>query len=126
MSLRTYIIGLVIGTVLCSASWVMTILYVDPSEAKIFGALLFYMSLALGITGLASLIGFYLRILFSQNEVIFAHVTPSFRQGALISLCILILLVLQSFRLLTWWDILLVVLIVSLTEFFFHSRQLAS
>lgn len=125
MKLRTYIIALVLSTALCIVAWVITLQYINPEQAGILGLILFYASFFVSIIGIAALMGLYIRILFSRNEILFAHITPSFRQGVLVAACATILLFLQGTKLLTWWDALLVVLIISLTEFFFHSRELS-
>lgn len=124
MKLRTYIIALVLSTALCVAAWIMTVENVDPERAGMFGLILFYASFFVSAVGIAALIGLYIRILFTNNEVLFAHIAPSFRQGMLLAACLTVLLFLQGSRLLTWWDGLLVVLIISLTEFYFHMREL--
>jgi len=49
-------------------------------------------------------------------------VVPSFRQAILLSLILTVSLILQSFRLLAWWDGALLVGSVTLLEFYFMSR----
>lgn len=122
MTLRSYLIGMLISTIFCWAAFLLLIIYVDPEQASFIGFLSFYVSLFFALIGTFTLVGFYLRVWFSKNEVLFAHVTPSFRQAILLSIILIVSLILQSFRLLTWWDGALLVGSVVLLEFYFMSR----
>jgi hypothetical protein len=122
MTLRSYLIGMLISTIFCWAAFFLILIYIDPDQASFIGFLSFYISLFFAIVGTLTLIGFYLRVWFSRNEVLFAHVAPAFRQAILLSLILVVSLVLQSFRLLTWWDGALLVGSVVLLEFYFMTR----
>jgi hypothetical protein len=122
MTLKKYLIGMMISTVFCWFSWGMILFYIDPKTTGIVGLAAFYISLFFALIGLLTLIGFYLRIWFSKNEILFAHVGPSFRQAVFLSIVVVGSLVLQSFRLLTWWDGALLVASIVLLEFYFMSR----
>jgi hypothetical protein len=123
MSLRLYLVGLMFSTIFCWACFVLILFYVNPDEAGFVGFLAFYLSLFFALTGTFSLIGFYLRVWLSRNEILFKHISPAFRQGFFLALILVISLVLQAFRILTWWDGLLLVGSVVLLEFYFMSRQ---
>ena len=122
MTLKKYLIGMFLSTVFCWISFGLILFYIDPVRTGILGVICFYLSLFFAIVGTLTLIGFYLRIWLSKNEVLFAHVGPSFRQAVLISIALIGCLVLQSFRLLNWWDGGLFVGSVALIEFYFLSR----
>ncbi|MBU1118388.1 hypothetical protein KKH43_00730 [Patescibacteria group bacterium] len=123
MTLKRYLLGIAISTLFCVAAFFLVLVYIDPADTGIVGFVCFYLSLFFSFVGLFTLIGFYLRIWFSGNEIIFAHVAPSFRQAIFFAIIIVGSLMLQSFRLLTWWDALLFVLSIILLEFFFMSRS---
>lgn len=123
MTLQKYLLGIAVSTVFCLAAFVLVLLYVDPSESGIAGFLGFYASLGFGLVGLFTLIGFYIRLWSTKNEVIYAHVAPSFRQAVFLAILVIGCLILQSFRLLTWWDGLLFAISVILLEVFFMSRM---
>ncbi|NQV13009.1 MAG: hypothetical protein HQ530_01765 [Parcubacteria group bacterium] len=123
MTLRNYLIGMMISTIFCWASWIMILIYVDPESTGVVGLSAFYVSLFFAMIGTLTLLGFYLRVWFSHNEILFAHVGPSFRQAIFLSLVLVGSLTLQSFRLLTWWDGALFIAAVALLEFYFISRQ---
>lgn len=122
MTLRSYLIGMFISTLFCWASWVLILIYIDPEQTSFIGFLSFYVSLFFAVIGTLTIAGFYLRVWFTRNEVLFAHVVPAFRQAILLSLILVVSLILQSFRLLTWWDGALLVGSVTLLEFYFMSR----
>lgn len=126
MTLKKYLIGMMVSTIFCWFSWGMILYYVDPETTGVIGLSAFYVSLFFAVIGLLTLVGFYLRVWFSKNEILFAHVGPAFRQAILLSLVIVGSLVLQSFRLLTWWDGALFIASVALLEFYFLSRQSVS
>lgn len=125
MRIRHYIWGLVISTLICWAAWALILFYIDPTTSGFIGPLMFYVSLFFALVGTFTLIGFFLRVWFSRNEVVYAHVSTSFRQGILLSVAVTGVLVLQSFRYLTWWSLLLFVLAVIILELFFVSQSKA-
>lgn len=122
MTLKKYLLGMMVSTIFCWISWGMILYYVDPQTTGFVGLAAFYVSLFFALIGLLTLVGFYMRVWFSKNEIIFAHVGPAFRQGILLSLILTGSLFLQSFRLLTWWDGALFIASVALLEFYFLSR----
>lgn len=123
MTLQKYLLGIAVSTVFCLAAFVLVVLYVDPAEGGVPGLLGFYASLGFGLVGLFTLAGFYIRLWSSRNEVVYAHVAPSFRQGIFLSILVIGCMILQSFRLLTWWDGTLFALSIILLEVFFMSRM---
>ncbi len=123
MSLRTYLIGVFIGTILCWGAFVLTILNIDPTDSGTLGLASFFSSLFFALTGTFGLIGFFARIWLSGNEIIYENIGISFRQGVLFSLCIVGLLALQAIRMLTWWNGILLVLIIIMLEFYFMAKR---
>jgi len=66
--------------------------------------------------GMFSLFLFKLKGSSGKDDEIKTNVRVSFRQGFFLSVMVLILLLLQSFRVLVWWDGLLVVGAVLMAE----------
>ena len=122
MTIRSYIIGMAVSTLLCFGAWILVLINIDPFTANFAGLVLFYLRLFCALIGTFTLIGFYSRVWFSKNEVIFSHVGPAFRQGALLALILVGCLALQSFRILDLWSGGLFVASVVLLEFFFMTR----
>lgn len=94
----------------------------DPSQKIVVNVVLFEVSLFFALTGFFTLFLFWLRRKATGNEVLTTHMGVSFRQGVLLALCIILLLSLQSFRVLTWWDGLLAAGAVMMVEFYFLAR----
>jgi len=123
MTLRSYLLGMFLSTIVCWLAFGLILFYINPYNSGPLGLTAFYVSLFFASVGTLTLIGFYLRVWFSKNEVLFAHVNPSFRQAILLSIILVGSLVLQGFGLLTWWDGALFVLAIVLLEFYFISRK---
>ena len=123
MTLRSYLLGMFLSTIVCWIAFGLILYYVNPYNSGALGLLAFYVSLFFASIGTLTIVGFYLRVWFSKNEILFAHVNPSFRQAILLSIILVGPLVLQGFHLLTWWDGALFVLAVILLEFYFISHK---
>ncbi len=122
MTLRSYLLGMFLSTIVCWLAFGLILYYVNPYNSGALGLIAFYISLFFASIGTLTIAGFYLRVWFSKNEILFAHVNPSFRQAILLSIILVGSLVLQAFRLLTWWDGSLFVISIVLIEFYFISR----
>ena len=122
MTIRGYLWGMRLSTLAALAALALVVYYVDPVRDGLLGQTLLYVSLFFSVTGMATLFLFWLRRKFSGNEIVFTNVGISFRQGMLVSLVVIIMFILQSFRLLVWWDGLLVAAGILLVELWFLSR----
>ena len=115
MSLKSYVLLMSIGTLLCWLAWGFVLLYLAPAEAGLSGLLFFYSSLFLAIVGSFSVLGLLIRLrVLKEDEIVFRHVRRAFRQSVLISGFLILILILQSQHLLAWWN-----LIILLSLFFF-------
>jgi len=124
MTLKQYLLVMGCGTVLSWTAVALIIFGIDPTETQgvVFGAL--YFSLLLGLTGLLSIIGFLLRVwLLPKDFLLTRQVMISFRQAVLVALLLVIMLILRSRSLLSWFNASLVVIGLTLVEFFFISAR---
>lgn len=85
--------------------------------------LLFYGSLLLALVGTFSLLGFFLRVWFTKEEVIFRHLGISTRQSIWFALLLVGSLLLLGAGYLRWWSEILLIVFLVLLEFFFLSRK---
>lgn len=122
MTVRGYLWGMRLSTLVAVAAFGLVACYVNPFRDGILGQTLFYISLFFSITGLATLFLFWLRRKFANNETVYLNVGVSFRQGMLVAFAVTLLFLLQSFRLLLWWDAGLVIAAVLLVELWFLSK----
>ncbi|MDP1884608.1 MAG: hypothetical protein Q8L10_04540 [Candidatus Moranbacteria bacterium] len=122
MTIRAYLWGMRTSTLVAVICLGLVIRYIDPIKDGLLGQVLFYVSLFFFVTGLATLFLFWIRRLFSKNETAYLNVGISFRQGLLVALAITAMFILQSLKLLIWWDAGLVIVAALLVELWFLSK----
>lgn len=122
MTLRSYLNAMALATTVAFIGLVLVILYIDPVSTGYMGLTLFYTTLFLGLMGFFTLLSFSLKRWIANNEIIFAYVASSFRQGFWLAVIITGLLVMQGARILNWWDALLFVGAIALLELYFISE----
>lgn len=123
MSLRGYLILMSGGSIVSWLSWLSVIFYINPQESGSLGFLFFYASLFLALTGTLALLGLVLRVHLFKKEIILRQVVHSFRQAIFFSFLIIALFYLQSKNLLRWWNLVLLILALTLLEFFIISYR---
>lgn len=124
MTFRYYIGVMLATTSLCWALLFYILFKVDPVDTNVLGFLFFYLSLFLAHLGTFSLVGLFLRIRYNKSELpVFRLVSVSYRQSVLMSTLIVGLLFLQSRGLLTWWNALLFLGLVTFIEFSIASTR---
>lgn len=125
MTLRQYIIIMLIATVLCWASWAFVIFNVDPFESSHIGFIFFYISFLLALIGTISLLSFVVyRIIGSKDTPLYRYVQLSFRQGLTTSIGLITFLFLQGTSLLRVWNgIILGLLFVIIISFNISVRK---
>ena len=108
------------GTLLSWAAVGLIVTMVDPTETQaiVFG--IFYASLFLALTGTFSIIGFASRVVvLKKYTFVSRQVGISFRQAIMLALLLVVALWLQGRSLLTWWNALLLVALLTVAESFF-------
>jgi hypothetical protein len=123
MTLRSYIWSLRVFTLISLVALGLIILYIDPKGSGIFGKVLFYISLFFSLSGIINLVFLRLRRKMIHADREGDNVGLSFRQGALLAVLAVGLLILQSMRVLVWWDGLILVAGAFLMELYFLSRS---
>ena len=123
MSRSLYLFGIFIAAVFGWASWGVVINKLSPYVSPAPALILFYTSLFIALTATFALLGFYLRVWLNKHEIYYQHINIALRQGVLLSLIMCTGLLFQRLRVLTWWDGLLLVLIMILVEFYFMAKE---
>jgi len=123
MILRLYLFSLYSTAIISAGLLGMIIFNVNPYESPFWMMMIFYASVFLLLLAVFGLIGFYLKVWASNREVIFAHILPTLRQAALISITIAGLFFLQQLRVLNWWVGILFILAIIFVELFFRGRK---
>lgn len=125
MSLKWYLTIMIAGTLMSLLAFVLIIVLMSPQEAGSLGFFLFYMSLFLSILGMGALIGLWIRHVRAKKKYIVEKVIISFRQAFWFAVVAVGGLLLQGHDQLSWLNALLLVLIVTVLEFFFASAKVS-
>ncbi|MFA4833659.1 MAG: hypothetical protein WC619_02300 [Patescibacteria group bacterium] len=118
MTLRSYLIIMAITTLVCWAAFIFILATVNPQITNWLGFSLFYLSLFLALSGSAALVGFLVRFVGLRHELAFYSVKTAFRQSFLFAFLIIAVLFLLAYNLFTWLNLFLLVIGLSLLEFF--------
>ena len=121
MTLRAYLILMTSATIICWLAFGFILWTVNPEITNWVGFLLFYASLFVALIGTAAIIGFLIRFIWLKQELIFNSVKIAFRQSFLFAVLITIVLFLLSKDLFTWLNLILLVIGLSILEFFLIS-----
>jgi hypothetical protein len=119
MTLRDYLIALSIGTLAALAAAGIVIFAIDPVSAGGLAFLALYITLGAAGIGFFSLIGTAIRMLRNPHADVGMVVARSLRQGIFFAVLLVVALSLSSHGMLTVWTVLLLVILVTLVEFFF-------
>lgn len=120
MSIKTELWGLGISGLLCWVGFGLTVVGSNPGTGTAALAS-FYISFFIGILSILTVTGYAIRYYHSHSEAKYRAMRTSFRQGILVSGVAIGLLMMQAARLLSWWDILLLIVIVTLFELYIRS-----
>lgn len=119
MSLQRYLIIMAGATFFCWIAWIIVLWRTNPFSAGWVSFFVFYASLFLALWGTLALCGLFIKIKIQhQDDPHFRQVKKTFRQGLLITILFLIALILQSQRILTWWNTIILVLAFTFFELF--------
>jgi hypothetical protein len=88
------------------------------SQINILSVVGFYIALLLFFSGIFSTIFFLVQSKIITSKELYSLAVTSLRRGVLMGIFICILAILQSMRLLIWWDILLLAVAVILVEMY--------
>lgn len=123
MTIRSFLVGIAISTLICFIAWFAVIALSDPAGAGIGGLFLFYLSLFLWLVGFLVLIGFYSRTIFSPKKMPFSVLSNSVRQAIIIALSIDIALILKSMQMMNLINIILLIIFAVFTESYYLSSS---
>jgi len=123
MTLRAYLIAMMLATVICWTVFAFIIFSINPFATNWIGFSLFYLSLFLSLVGTSALVGFLIRFVWLHKVLAFHSVSEAFRQSFLFSALIVIGLLLLSKNMFTWLNALLLAAGLSVLEFFLISYK---
>jgi len=118
MSIKAYNLTLLLATMLAWLGFVIILTSFDPTQGSWLVYAMFYFMLFLGILGTLSLLGFFFRSIFKKNRVRPRLIAvESFRQAIILSAVLILALMLQAGRVLTWWNMALLIVLATVLEF---------
>jgi hypothetical protein len=123
MTLRSYIWVMRLMTLISAVALAFFVVRVNPEAPGFWAKPIFFLLIFLVLGGFFNLILLRLRKGMMDLETELSNTSLSFRQGALLALFACGLLILQGFRILIWWDALLLLAGVFLIELYFLSRN---
>lgn len=121
MPLRLYLLVMSVTTGFCWLVFGYVIWTINPEATNGTGFWLFYLSLFLALSGTAAIVGFLIRFVFLRHELVINKVKVAFRQSFLFSGFIMVALFLLSRDLLTALNLLILIVGLSMLEFFLLS-----
>jgi len=124
MSLKTYLVGIGISTILCWAAFFLTVTNIDPFAADSAGIASFFVSFFLGLLGLIILVMMYLYSRLSSVAELYERMPILVRQAGLVSFGLTAILGMQSMRVLRWWTAAMMIIILILIEISFYADRL--
>ena len=120
---RTYSTLLYICAFVNAVLFFFIIFNVDPNNAGFVGFFLLYSTLYLWLFGFVYGISIMIYKRFFGVHRAFTSVQMVTRQSMLVGALFVGLLILQSFSLLTWYNVILFVVVISLVEYLFVSKK---
>lgn len=123
MNIKTNLFIIFSITLLALGVWLMILFNINPKNADWLEKLAFFGSLLLLLSGTLTFIIFYFRIWFSNKEVIYSYLPIAIRHSVLISFIAVSLLFLNALDVLTWWDGIILVVVIILIELFFQTKR---
>jgi hypothetical protein len=124
MNLSVYLTGLILASLVAGACLTAILIYFNPDSSGFLIFTLFYLSLFIGSTAIFTLIGLLIRRIPKRRSASQAvrQLEISFRQGLLLSMILIVALILQSQRVLAWWNVLALVSAIGLAEWWLAKR----
>ncbi len=129
MSYRKYLYIIFAVAVFGWTSFVLVLFKLEPCTAPgeitichsvaALPLILFFLSAFFAFAATFTLVGFGLRLWLHRYEIYLDHLNISFRQGLLLTFCLLAVFGLLLLNALTWWSGFLLISIIILLEFYF-------
>jgi len=110
-------------TILCWGGWLLVLFLVNPESTNFLGFFLFYASLFFALVGTLALMSYFLRFIFTRRYTKAEGVQISFRQAIFFSIVITGSFFLQANKLLSWFNTILLVALVTFVEFLIISLK---
>jgi len=106
------------------AGTILALFNYNPYDSGINVFFYFYISLIIALTGIISIAIFYAKTrLYQTNSSHIRLFWPSIRQGFLVSLCVVVIMLLKGMKLLDYWVGIPIIFAITLLELFFQTNR---
>jgi len=122
MSLKKYLTGMTVATIITWLLFIFILSKIDPEITNWIGFLFFYFALFLGLSGTISILGFLIRKKIMKETLIFYSVKSSFRQSFLFSFLVVAVLFMLAENLFSWLNIIILIAVLSILEYILISK----
>lgn len=126
MTLRSYLSNLFAGTVFALIVFVLFFFSTNPDSFSLgvrASFIIFYILFFISMAGISVLCLTWLwNKMSGDEELTVGEISMSVRQGILVGLLMTLFMIFQQFRILIWWDALLLTGAVLLIELYFLTR----
>lgn len=124
MTLKKYLMAMAVLAAICWTIFLFVTSVVNPETTSYLGFILFYLSLFMAVSGTASLVGFLVRFVALRHELVFYAVKIAYRQSFMFALFVVITLILLSYDLFTWLNLVMLLAVFLIMEtVMIHSQK---
>ncbi len=121
MSLKQLALIISCATLIFWVCFVFILMEVDPFTSGVTGIAVFYLTLFFAMLGTFFVPITLIRRRLDREELEYNIVKASIRQSVFFSFTIVVVLLLQSKHFLTWWNLIFLVLLITMVEYLFLS-----
>lgn len=121
MGYKTFKIVILLATLTAWFGWFLALLNFNPEQLSLLGFILFYLSFFLFLYGIIFLLADYVKSKFVRNQLLVVRVKHTLRQSLFFAILIIGWALLKSNGVLRWWNLAMLILILTILEFFFMS-----
>lgn len=123
MSLKQYLFLLLIGAITSWSAFILVLFFLNPETTNALGFAFFYSSLFFALTISFALAGYLIRSLFKKVDSVSWKVNIAFRQGIFFAIVVCGSLLMLANKLFSWLNLLFLVLIMTMLEFFLINKK---
>lgn len=123
MTHHRYISFIAVAGLLSFVAWLLVIFRLSPYELEGLSLSLFFITFFMFSSSLYSVLGYYFRVWLFKNEIFYKQVNVSLRQGVILGLLTVFVLVFQKLLILNWFSGLLLIIFASAFEFYFSMKD---
>lgn len=117
---RSYLLGIGIATALTLAAWLLILFYFDPYSSGLAGLILFFLSLAVVLSGFLVMFFYVVRRYFTEDKL--AALIVALRHGTILGLIVAVSFLFKALGMLAWWNLGALVVIAAVLEIYFRVK----